>query len=67
MYELKDRFVALPCDWYFYLNEHSRGKAIHFQVKAKFKFIVGKLEKASRMTIEEITLSFVKRACRISN
>ena len=76
MYHKEDfnRFKHLPCDWYYYLDQHGQGMAVDFPVKAKpvlswspsrYHSVNGKLEKAQRMPIEKISLTFVKKACDI--
>lgn len=78
LYEKADfrRFLGLPNDWFYILNQHGEGIAIHFPIKAKVKvswspsrFVLrnGKLEVAPRIPLEKVTNKLVKRACNIDN
>lgn len=76
MYQKEDfsRFKDLPSDWYYYLDQHGQGTAIDFPVKAKpvlswtparYHSVDGRLEKAKRMPIEKIAVTFARKACDI--
>jgi hypothetical protein len=68
------RFLGLPADWFYVLNQHGEGMAIRFPIKAKaivswtpsmFVSNNGTLELAPRIPLEKITIDFPKRACNI--
>lgn len=78
LYEKEDfrRFLGLPDDWFYILNDHGEGKAIQFPIKAKAivswspsRFVSrnGKLEISPRVPLEIVTIDLVKRACNIDN
>lgn len=70
------RFTTLPDYWWYYLDQHSQGKAVNFRIKIKpvlswypvhYVRREGKLVKAPHFTVEKLCLTTVKRACNFSN
>lgn len=67
------RFTALPDYCWYYLDQHSQGKAVDFPIKIKpvlswfpvhYVRREGKLVKASRFPVEKLCLTI---ACDITN
>ena len=70
------RFETLPNYWWYYLDQHSQGKAVDFPIKIKpvlswcpvhYVRREDKLVKASQFPIEKLCLTIVKGACDINN
>ena len=78
LYEKEElaRLKFLPEDWWYYLNSNGEGIAIDFPIKAKpvlswspQRYIKkdNKLVKGSRLPLEKVCITIVKRACNTDN
>ena len=76
LYSLSDMSrLALPDHWWYYLSlEHGQGHAVKFPLKIKQvlsqtlehqKLVEGKLVKASRVSIEKLSLHILRQPCDI--